>query len=348
MFTTSYIIAASQLFALAFGAPLMNANPKQARSLVERTAFQVFGGDGTPAQGWPQESQWKSFEDAWNANVATTLQSCTQFGMDNNSQEESDNIKKAIQEVSGESGVKPEFILAIVMQESKGCVRAPTTNYGYDNPGLMQSFQGVHSCNPNGQGVVPCPYDQIKGMIADGAGMNSEVGLKWGIQQAGTDDVSKYYKASRIYNSGSIAADGNLNGGIATHCYATDVANRLIGWTDADSHDCDENTIGSVGAGSPNSAPAGTDDGSTTAPPADNSAPPPASSPAPAPAAGGNASPSNPKYEQASTACTSWYDVKKGDSCASTGVDMTTLVSLNPGLQPDCMNLRADTAYCVA
>jgi hypothetical protein len=340
MFSASYIIAASQLFAVAFGAPLLTASPKHARSLVERAAFKTFGGDGTPAQGWPQESEWVSFEDAWNANVATTLQSCTQFGMENNSQEESDNIKKAIQEVSAESGVKAEFILAIVMQESKGCVRAPTTNYGFDNPGLMQSFQGTSSCNPSGQGVVPCPYDQIKGMIADGAGLNGEVGLKWGIQQAGSQDVDKYYKASRIYNSGSIAPDGNLNGGIATHCYATDVANRLIGWTDAETHGCDEATIGSVGGGAPNSAPAGTDDGATTTPPTDTTTPPPAT--------GGGAQPANPKFAGASPTCSSWYDVKSGDGCASTGVDMATLTSLNAGLQSDCMNLQANVAYCTA
>lgn len=345
MFTASYIVAASQLFALAFGAPLMTANPKQARSLVERAAYTVFAGDGTPAQGWPQESQWKSFEDAWNANVATTLQSCTQFGMDNNSQEESDNIKKAIQEISGESGVKPEFILAIVMQESKGCVRAPTTNYGFDNPGLMQSFQGTSSCNPNGVGVVPCPYDQIKGMIADGSGLNGEVGLKWGLQQSGATDVSQFYKAARIYNSGSIAADGNLNGGIATHCYATDVANRLIGWTDADSHDCDEASIGSVPAGAANTAPAGPDDGGETAPPADTTTtPPPVDTTAP-PA--GGAEPTQPKFTGASATCTKWYDVKAGDGCSSTGVDMGTLTSLNSGLSADCMNLQAGVAYCI-
>lgn len=341
MLSASYIVAASQLFAVAFGAPLMTANTKQARSLVERAAFKVFGGDGTPAQGWPQESEWKSFEDAWNANVATTLMSCTQFGMENNSQEESDNIKKAIQEVSGESGVKAEFILAIVMQESKGCVRAPTTNYGFDNPGLMQSFQGKHSCNPSGAGVVPCPYDQIKGMIADGAGLNGEVGLKWGIQQAGSQDVDKYYKASRIYNSGSIAADGNLNGGIATHCYATDVANRLLGWTDADSHDCDEATIGTVGGGAPNSAPAGPSDGTTTTTPVDTTTPPP-------PTDNGSSGPSSPKYTGASASCTKWYDVKAGDGCASTGVDMATLTSLNTDLSADCMNLQAGVAYCIA
>ncbi|KAF2442814.1 carbohydrate-binding module family 50 protein [Karstenula rhodostoma CBS 690.94] len=329
MFTASYIIAASQLFAFALGAPILSASPKQARSLVARTAYKVFGGDGTPAQGWPQESEWKSFEDLWSANVDTTLKSCSQFGQDNNSQEESDNIKKAIEEVAGTSGVKAEFILSIVLQESKGCVRAPTTNYGYDNPGLMQSFQGTHSCNPDGNGVVPCPYDSIKGMIEDGAGLNGDVGLKEGIAQAGSDDVSKYYKAARIYNSGSLVGD-NLNVAIATRCYSTDVANRLIGWTDADSHDCDEATIGNVGAGAPSSAPAGPSDSGETTTPVDTTTPPP---PAPAPATGG---------------CSKNWTPVSGDNCSTSGVDFATFQSLNPSIDSNCANLQPGTSYCVA
>jgi hypothetical protein len=39
-----------------------------------------------------------------------------------------------------------------------------------------------------------------------------------------------FYRAARIYNSGSIASSGQLQDGIATHCYASDIANRLTGW----------------------------------------------------------------------------------------------------------------------
>lgn len=64
-FSTSYIIAASQLFAVAFGAPLFKADAATARSLVARAGYKVFGGDGTTAQGWPAESEWASFEEIW-------------------------------------------------------------------------------------------------------------------------------------------------------------------------------------------------------------------------------------------------------------------------------------------
>lgn len=62
---TATSVAASQLFALALGAPLLQNPAKAARSLEERSAYKVFGGDGTVAQGWPQESEWKSFDDMW-------------------------------------------------------------------------------------------------------------------------------------------------------------------------------------------------------------------------------------------------------------------------------------------
>ncbi|KAF2243033.1 hypothetical protein BU26DRAFT_384014, partial [Trematosphaeria pertusa] len=193
-------------------------------------AYKVFGGDGTPAQGWPKQSDWKSFEDLWTANQGTMKASCSQFSQENDSDQEMNDIKSAIQATAKEASLPAEFLLAIVMQESKGCVRAPTTNYGYDNPGLMQSFQGKNSCNPSGSGTVPCPSDTITGMIRDGAGIGLEFGMQQAVAQSKADDVSKFYKGARIYNSGSVDASGNLGAGIATHCYSSDVANRLLGW----------------------------------------------------------------------------------------------------------------------
>jgi hypothetical protein len=62
----SFIIAASSMLALALGAPIPRSNAKTVRSLAERdTSYTVFSGDGSTAQGWPAESAWMSFEDAW-------------------------------------------------------------------------------------------------------------------------------------------------------------------------------------------------------------------------------------------------------------------------------------------
>ncbi|KAF2636794.1 hypothetical protein P280DRAFT_381136, partial [Massarina eburnea CBS 473.64] len=189
-------------------------------------AYKVFGGDGSAGQGWPKQSEWKDFESLWKANEPTMKKSCAQFQQKDNTQEEINNIKAAIKEVAASTKIPDAFILSIVMQESKGCVRAPTTNYGFDNPGLMQSFNGKASCF----NVSPCPKDKIVSMIKEGAGVGLEAGLTQSIKAAGGSDAQTYYRASRVYNSGSAPVGVNLGTGIATHCYSSDVANRLIGW----------------------------------------------------------------------------------------------------------------------
>jgi len=95
----------------------------------------------------------------------------------------------------------------------------------------MHSHDGSGSCNSNGIVQTPCPDDEIIQMIRDGVpGTSSGDGLVQCIRKAGSSDVSKYYKAARIYNSGSIAPDGDLAAGCCMHCYASDIANRLTGW----------------------------------------------------------------------------------------------------------------------
>lgn len=65
---------------------------------------------------------WIDFESMWSANLANVLTiSCTQFDQPNNSDQENDDLKSAIQTAGSANGVDPRFILAIVMQESKGC-----------------------------------------------------------------------------------------------------------------------------------------------------------------------------------------------------------------------------------
>ena len=158
------------------------------------------------------------------------FESCTQFGQANNSPQEVGDIYNAIEATAQATGVDHRFILAIIMQESKGCVRVPTTNYGVRNPGLMQDHDGTGTCNEGGV-QDPCPTSEIYQMVSDGtAGTAAGDGLAATINQSGASDVSAFYKAARTYNSGSIDPSGNLGAGIATHCYASDIANRLTGW----------------------------------------------------------------------------------------------------------------------
>jgi hypothetical protein len=134
-------------------------------------------------------------------------------------------IWDGIQSAAAATGVDHRFILAVIMQESNGCVRVPTTNYGVRNPGLMQDHNGAATCNENGYVPNPCPSSTIYQMISEGtAGTNDGDGLANCLNNAGRNDVSAFYRAARLYNSGSVSNTGQLQNGIATHCYASDIA----------------------------------------------------------------------------------------------------------------------------
>ncbi|KAJ5533385.1 hypothetical protein N7494_009937 [Penicillium frequentans] len=202
------------------------------------------------ADGWPGIDQWlESFGAMFENNKAIMSASCSQWGLPNNSDDETNSIKDAILQVEQSSGVDARFILSIVMQESKGCVRVQTTDNGVINPGLMQSHDGSGSCNSDGNIQNPCPRSEILQMIRDGVeGTPDGPGLKALIaQEGGSTDADSFYKAARAYNSGAVASSGNLGQGIATHCYASDIANRLMGWTDGPSL-CAPNVIGMLSA----------------------------------------------------------------------------------------------------
>lgn len=224
-------LAVSALATLAAAAPAPKASILQRRDAVDEYTF--YTGDGSAAAGWPETSSWASYDELWDANAPLMAQSCgwNGWGEDNSDQETSD-IDTAIRQVSGETGVDASFILSIVMQESKGCVRAPTTNNGVVNPGLMQSHNGEGKC----AGVNPCPFETILLMIRDGtAGTAYGDGLQQTLETAagalGGSDARAHYAAARLYNSGSVNYDDLNDGFTSTACYAVDVANRLTGWT---------------------------------------------------------------------------------------------------------------------
>jgi hypothetical protein len=251
-----------------------------------------------------------------------------------------------------------EFILAIIMQESKGCVRAPTTVWSHANPGLMQSAQGTGSCNPDGNPVSPCSSSEIRQMIHDGTnGDGLETTLTQCVADAGTTDDSKWYKAARLYNAGRIT-DNNLGIG-PTPCYASDIANRLVSpfnWSV-----CDNNVIGSLSSAQGTVASASTNDTPDEPEPTTTAAAEyptitmATSTATPTPTPGVFAeTPATPAakpdliIDGAATGCTDYYTPQSGDTCASAPVDLATLRSLNTQLNADCTNLWAGYGYCIA
>ena len=75
------------------------------------------------------------FESAFAASTPNMKVSCAQWSQDNDSEQEISDIKSSITSVASSYGVDERFILAIMMQESNGCVRVPTTDNGVTNPG---------------------------------------------------------------------------------------------------------------------------------------------------------------------------------------------------------------------
>lgn len=231
------------------------------------------GAAATPP--YPGMSSWLDFNTMWSNNLPNIGTNC-QFSSGTvtpNTQAETAALKSAITSISTATNVNPSFILAMVMQESAGCVRVPTTSSweGISNPGLLQSFKGTASCNSNGQILTPCPARTITQMLAEGIRGNQGVGILPALQQAakmlGTtfaspsgstksrrdgpyavgdaimasglpgrriDSALVYYVATRIYNSGSLPADGDLSAETSsTRCYTSDIVNRLMGWVNA-------------------------------------------------------------------------------------------------------------------
>jgi hypothetical protein len=169
----------------------------------------------------------------WSVNTPALSTGCSTWSMPDNSPSEISELKSTILSVAGSTGIDPRFILATVMQESKGCVRAPSTFGSVSNPGLMQSHSGSGTCHPSASEFSnPCPNSEIQQMIKDGTeGTSSGAGLQGCLASAGGSGAQQIYRAARIYNSGSIPASGILNEGGVTSTYCSDIANRLLGWT---------------------------------------------------------------------------------------------------------------------
>lgn len=71
----------------------------------------------------------------------------------------------------------------------------------------------------------------VGGTANGGHGFASDINDQASVD--GVEHAQAYYRAARFYNSGEIDSSGDLGKGSATHCYSSDLANRLTGWTDA-------------------------------------------------------------------------------------------------------------------
>jgi hypothetical protein len=172
------------------------------------------------------------------------MNSCSSNGwtVPNNSPQETDQLFHSIERISWTAFLDKRFILAVLLQETKGCVRVHATRSqdGVRKPGLMQSHNGVAMCNSGPRGAPkyllnPCPEMEILGMIYEGVVGTSDnpddVSLLKMITRSGMGTVADLYRAARMYNTGPSASMWNLEEVSAgTSSYASDVANRMTGW----------------------------------------------------------------------------------------------------------------------
>lgn len=168
-----------------------------------------------PVTNFPHPSRWASYEHLFKTNERLMLLSSTPS--------EVASIKKWIPIIAHESGVDPRVILCIIMQESGGNVRVPTTLSPapdfIKNTGLMQAHNGQEWDARN-------PDRCIEKMIRDGAqGTVHGDGLIQCYHQWDRD----WYHACRAYNSGRVNRNDLSDGITATGHYVERVANRLVG-----------------------------------------------------------------------------------------------------------------------
>ncbi|KIW53742.1 hypothetical protein PV05_06156 [Exophiala xenobiotica] len=202
-----------------------------------QTQYTFYTGNGSAENGWPSMSDWLSFDAMYENAMPYIGQKCV-GNVVGNSPNETDQLHDSIIKVGNNTEMDPRFILAVVMQESNGCVRSISTAGDVTNPGLMQSYEGKGSCDMGGLQVSPCPDSIIRQMIADGTGAQiSGPTLVNALNQAQNMDdcepAQAFYRAARFYNSGpnSLPANGDLGGSPGTTlCYCSDIANRLVGW----------------------------------------------------------------------------------------------------------------------
>ena len=97
----------------------------------------------------PSETRSEIFQPIlrFNNNKRARFSSCDRFGVPVDSTSEIDDLYNATQSTASVTKLDPRFILAVVMQESGGCVRTPTTNYRVHNPGSIQDHNGAGTCN---------------------------------------------------------------------------------------------------------------------------------------------------------------------------------------------------------
>lgn len=225
---SSQQVTSSQAFSTGAG-NTDNANTADGTGNGGSDVYNCYYGSYT---GFPDKSKWIEFDDMFNYAKNAMENSCANLGSSAFGPGDSDAqiqmIYNSIQQVAESSLVDHRFILAVIMQESIGCVNVGATANPDpsqpQNPGLMQSDNGVtfvgNSASASDQQA------SITQMIIDGT---QGTAAGWGLVQC-INEYGDIYEAARCYNSGTVVSSNLNDGGVATSSYVNDIANRMTGW----------------------------------------------------------------------------------------------------------------------
>lgn len=208
---------------------------------------QWLSGDGSDAP-WPDCDAWMPWSQMWQINEPFIGKSCASNAYAGiptpNSQEETQQVREAIEYYSNISAVDPRIIFVTMMGVSQGCVRAVTTTNSVYNPGLMGSHNGTGNCYPSPDSQMsPCPSSEIYQMIYDGTQSDLADTLVQAVNMRQSSPLPQaYYEALRLYNSGlNFVIDTDLSVNNYTDAqgqehtsgdadFVSNAANRLRGW----------------------------------------------------------------------------------------------------------------------
>lgn len=181
----------------------------QVSSSSESISLYYYSG---PVSAFPTPSFWKSFDLLWTLNKGI---------YELNPDDTVQPIHNPSTQVASESGMDARIIFTVILQESTCLLSAATTNNSVNNPGLIQSHNGVGYTNKA----------SILQMIRDGT---EGTFYKYVTGRDGLQQLFAHYGiwgGLRAYNSGDLGLNtSNLSStNVGTPSYVSDIANRLTG-----------------------------------------------------------------------------------------------------------------------
>lgn len=171
------------------------------------------------------------------------ISSCAKYGVTGMSATEVRDLKDAIYQAAFLANMYASAILALILQETGGCVRVPKTSDGLLEGVLRTRVEGGgYNCDRDtlfeGQ---DCSYDNMKHMVYRGL-FEPDVGFRIAVEKGAAlhphDDYEvRYYWGVRIRKS-----QGNFHRALPMEkypegnpCYVSDFANRMVGWVGSES-----------------------------------------------------------------------------------------------------------------